>query len=109
MLKIDQLLLEYVPDEFKTRDICDKALLKEVCCVEHVPDYFITDKICDQVEEKLENVYDDKSRMIYDRINAYKERKNLKLKLARDLLPVAWHPSRAVDWCFDEDDKKYIP
>ena len=54
--------------------------------------------------------------MIYDRINrytkyinAYKKRKNLKLKLARDLLPIAWHPSRAVDWCFDEDEKKYIP
>ena len=38
-------------------------------------------------------------------INAYKQRKNLKLKLARDLLPVAWHPGRAVKiGALDEDD-----
>ena len=42
-------------------------------------------------------------------VNAYKERKRLKLKLEKDLLPKAWHPSRAVDWCFNEDEKRMIP
>jgi len=27
-------------------------------------------------------------------------------KIAEELLPVAWHTDRAVDWCFDEDEKK---
>ena len=27
-------------------------------------------------------------------------------KIAKELLPIAWHPDRAVDWCFDEDEKK---
>ena len=25
--------------------------------------------------------------------------------LYRELLPIAWHPNRAVDWCFTEDEK----
>ena len=24
------------------------------------------------------------------------------------LLPITWHPDRVIDWCFDEDDKKYL-
>ena len=27
-------------------------------------------------------------------------------QLKKDLLPVAWHPDRVIDWCFDEDEKK---
>ena len=23
-------------------------------------------------------------------------------------LRVAWHPSRAIDWCFDEDEKSLL-
>ena len=26
--------------------------------------------------------------------------------LCNDSLPVAWHPDRVVDWCFDEEEKR---
>ena len=26
--------------------------------------------------------------------------------LCNDLLPVAWHPDRVVDWCVDEEEKR---
>ena len=24
----------------------------------------------------------------------------------RDLIPIAWHPDRYLDWCIDEDEKR---
>ena len=27
-------------------------------------------------------------------------------QLREELLPLAWHPDRVIDWCFDEDEKK---
>ena len=24
----------------------------------------------------------------------------------KELLPIAWHPDRVLDWCFDEDEKR---
>ena len=26
--------------------------------------------------------------------------------IMKELLPIAWHPDRVLDWCFDEDDKR---
>ena len=31
-----------------------------------------------------------------------------KRQIKYELLPVAWHPGRVYDWCFDEDEKKYL-
>ena len=25
--------------------------------------------------------------------------------IKEELLPVAWHPDRVIDWCFDEEEK----
>ena len=39
-------------------------------------------------------------------IDGYKKRKEQKTLIRRQLLPIAWHPERVVDWCFDEDEKR---
>ena len=38
--------------------------------------------------------------------NGYKERKTQKAQIKDELLPIAWHPDRVIDWCIDEDEKK---
>ena len=90
-------LLKYIPNQFKTQEMCEQAVYDDPTLIEYVPDYYITNHICECAKKYTKY------------IDAYKERKNLKLKIERDLLPAAWHPSRTVDWCFDEDEKKYVP
>ena len=45
-----------------------------------------------------------------DDIDIQKYRQDHKRKyykpLYNDLLPIAWHPYRYIDWCLDEDEKK---
>ena len=31
---------------------------------------------------------------------------NVRTKNKEELLPVAWHPNRVMDWCVPEDEKK---
>ena len=45
---------------------------------------------------------DDKFFKWYD---GYKKRKAQKAKINKELLPIAWHPSRWWDWCVREDEK----
>ena len=39
-------------------------------------------------------------------IKEYKERKAQKTQIKYELAPIAWHPDRVIDWCFDEDEKR---
>ena len=39
-------------------------------------------------------------------IEEYKDRKAQKAEIKEELLPVAWHPSHVIDWCFSEDEKQ---
>ena len=38
--------------------------------------------------------------------NGYKERQAQKAQIKEELMPIAWHPDRYIDWCFDEEEKK---
>ena len=46
---------------------------------------------------------DDELIELYD---GYKKRKAQKAKIKKELMPIAWHPSRWWDWCVPEDEKK---
>ena len=39
--------------------------------------------------------------------NRYK-RKSCKKDISKELMPVAWHPTKWWDWCMPEDDKNEI-
>ena len=85
--------LKYVPVHLMTQEMCSKAMENDPKCLEFVPDWFITHAMM----------------LKYDNepcVKAYKERKALKKQIWDELIPVAWHPSRAWDWCFDEDQKQ---
>ena len=41
-------------------------------------------------------------------INNHTKRRKLKVQLKAELLPIAWHPDRIIDWCFDKDKKDML-
>ena len=36
----------------------------------------------------------------------YKKRKAQKAQIKKELMPIAWHPSRWWDWCITKDEEK---
>ena len=64
--------------------------------------------VCDtgQIDLWHENNYwhhDDKLIKWYE---CYQKRKAQKAKIKEELLPIAWHPDRVMDWCMSEEKKK---
>ena len=102
-LKKNHVCLGDVPDRFKTLKMCLQALEIDPCCLHYVPDWYITKELYQKLIDKGKDV----SEIEYI-IEDWKERKRLKKCLKYELMPVAWHPDRVVDWCFDEDEKRNI-
>ena len=36
----------------------------------------------------------------------YEKRKAQKAKIKEELMPIAWHPNRVMDWCMPEDENR---
>ena len=88
-------LLKYVPDRFKTKEICDKTVSHDPSSLQYVPDYFVT-----QQQVKLRN-----GRLI-KWYNGYQKRQVQKAQIKKELIPIAWHPSRYWGWCISEAKKR---
>ena len=37
-----------------------------------------------------------------------KKRRAQTAKIKEELLPIAWHPDRVMDWCMSEDEKRRL-
>ena len=114
------------PEQFKTQEMCDEAVDKDPWNFKYVPDCFKTQEMCSDKFNSSEEVDDIPDWFItlemieigsrccgascddeFDEwFNGFKERKAQKAQIKDELMPIAWHPSRAVDWCFDEEEKK---
>ena len=92
----------YIPDCFKTQEMCsDKFYFSDE--VDDIPDWFITLEMIEIFSRPCCAGCD----FEFDEwFNSYKERKAQKAQIKAELLAIAWHPDRVIDWCFDEDDKK---
>ena len=88
-------LLKYVPDRFKTKEICDKTVSRDPSSLQYVPDYFVT-----QQQVKLRN-----GRLI-KWYNGYQKCQVQKAQIKKELMPIAWHPSRYWGWCISEAKKR---
>ena len=85
----------YIPDHFKSQEMCnDKFSDSEE--VDDIPDWFIT-------QEMIENGDDGN---FHEWFNGYKDRKAQKAQIKDELMSIAWHPDRVIDWCFDDEEKK---
>ena len=121
------LLLEYIPDHLKTQGMCDDAVSKGSYNLKYVPGHLKTEKMCkkafeddpealqfvsnwfvtqEQLDIWLHDDYWYHDDEMIEWYNAYKKRKDQKAKIKGELLPIAWHPDRVVNWCMSEDEKE---
>ena len=49
---------------------------------------------------------DDNEDKYFEWYEGYKKRKAEKAQIKKELMPIAWHPSRWWNWCMQEDEKK---
>ena len=118
--------LGYVPDRFKTQEMCVKAFNVNPLKFEYIPDRLKTQEMCSDKFHFSDEVDDIPDWFITlemigifsrpccagcdfefdDWFNGYKERKAQKAQIRDELMPIAWHPDRVIDWCFDEEEKK---
>ena len=119
--------LGYVPDQYKAQEVCEKAVEKGPWLLKDVPDGFKTLAMCDNavrnypfslgfvsdwlVSQQQIKIWRDNNYVYNDEwlikwYEAYKKRKAQKAQIKKELIPIAWHPSRHWDWCTPEDEKK---
>ena len=78
-------LLKYVPDRFKTKEICDKAVSHDPSSWQYTPDWFLT-----QQQLKIwhdDDYYCNDNELIKWR-NGYQKRKAQKASIKEELLPL---------------------
>ena len=93
-----------VPDNLKMQKMCDDVVRMDSYSLLFDPDWFVT-------QEQLEIWHDDDEYCSDDEIielyKVYQKRKAWKVKIKEELLPIAWHPDRVMDWCMSEDKKRW--
>ena len=100
---VDPWLLGHVSDRFKTQEMCNEAVKVDPCLLCDVPDWFVTQKQTDAWYDDDCWHHDDEIIEWYD---GHKRRKAPKAKIKEDLLPIAWHLDRVMDWCMSEGEKR---
>ena len=95
--------LHYVPDHFKTKEMCDKAVREDPSSLRYVPDWLVTQGQVKIWHGDDDYSYDDERIEWYE---GYKKRKAHKVQIKKELIPIVWHPSRWWDSCMSEDEEK---
>ena len=100
---VDPWQLNDIPDYLKTKKMCDDVVWSDPYSLQFVPDWFVTHQ---QIKIwRDDDEYCDDNELIewYD---GYQKRKEQKAPIKEELLPIAWHPDRVMDWCMSEDEKR---
>ena len=71
--------------------------------MQYVPDYFVTQNQLKIWHDADDYCNDDELIEWYD---GDKKQKSQKSKMKEDVLPIAWHPDRVMDWCMSQDKKR---
>ena len=93
-----------VPDQFRTQEMCEKAVEEWFYVIKYVPNWSVTPKILEYLgnskcsNKKVLDAPDDWRK-------GYKQCKAQKAQLKEELLPIARHPFRWLDWCIPENEK----
>ena len=87
MSQYDLLNIWCVPDQFKTQEMCNRAVQSKPQVLEYVPDWFVTPQEMEEFDDELITWRD-----------AYMKRKTQKAQIKEELMPVAWHPDRWWDF-----------
>ena len=83
--------------------MCNKTVRDDSFSLKFVPDYFAT-------QQQLRIWHDDDDYCNYDEMitwyDGYQKHKAQKAQIKKELMPIAWHPSRWWDWCVPNDEKQ---
>ena len=104
-IEIDPWQLNDVPDCLTMQDMCDKVVRDDAFSLVCVPDWFLM-----QEEVKIWHDTDDwyEDGEIIEWYKRHKKCKAQKAKIKEELLPIAWHPDRVMDWCMSADEKRQL-
>ena len=98
-----------IPDRFKTQKMCDKAVKDDSFSMQFVPDWFVRREWVDKwYDDDYDGGHheDDKDEVkSFKWYYGYKKRKVQKASIKEEILPIARHPDRVMDWCMSEDEK----
>ena len=103
----DLYALEFVPDHFKTQEMWDRGVKDDSSSLQFVPDWFVTRQGLYMWHDYCYDDDDDKDKL-FEWYDGYKKRKAQKAQIKKELMPIAWHPSRYWDWCMSGDKKQEI-
>ena len=113
-MHIEPPSLVYIPDHFKTQEICDKAVNDYPSSLQFVPDWFITSEWVDMWYDDYydeggghwddDDDDDDDEDKFFEWYDDYKKLKAQKASIKEELSRIAWHSSRYWDWCMTEDE-----
>ena len=102
-VQVDPWHLYDVPDHLKTQKICDDAARHDSSPLQFVPDWFITQQ---QINAWYDDDYWYNDDEIIEWYNGYQKWKAKKASIKEELMPIAWHADRVMDWCMSEDEKR---
>ena len=125
------IVMKYVPDHFKRKEMYNEAVRNSPYMLAHIPDHFKTQEMYDKVvkddpsslwfvpdwlvtQQQIKLWHDDNRPIrwryhddeIIEWYDGYKKRKAQKASIKKELMPITWHPSRYWDWCMSEDEKR---
>ena len=84
--------------------MCDKAFKKDFLSLKFIPDWFVTQR---QIKIWYDDYfYDDDYYEVLWWYKSYKKFKEQKAQIKEELLPIAWHLDRVMDWFMSEDKKR---
>ena len=100
----DPYTLTLVPDHFKMKEMCDKEVSKDTYALKFVPVWFMMQELIKIWHD--DNDYCDDDDELIEQYEGNQKRKTQKAQTEKELMPIAWHPSRWWNWCVPEDEQK---
>ena len=88
-----------IPNRFKTQEMCIRAVKVDPWQLIDVPDWFVV------VQGMWYEDFDDDDDVHIEWYHDYQKRRAQKTKIKDELVPIAWHPNRVMDWCMSKDEK----
>ena len=85
--------------------MCEKAVKKYLWLLKYVPDWLVTQQQITYLQQDGNNDYCNDDELI-EWYKSYQRCKAQEASIKRELLPIAWHPSRYWGWSLSGDEKK---
>ena len=101
-LEVDPWQLNDILYYLKTQKMCDETVKDDPSSLKFIPDWFVTQQ---QIDAWHDDKYSYFNYEIIEWYDSYQKQKAQKAKIKEELMPIAWHLHRVMDWCMSGDKK----